>query len=128
MSFNLYDSHFQTSFRKKKNIYIYIYSQRFSFLPDNLAIVVRLHDTSCQENKVHYMLIRLFSCPFSFVPKGFGFSDKPQPGYGFDYTLGGNCFICPNNGGYYSFVMTAEYVMSLPSVRFHLLSRCVCLS
>eukprot|EP00256_Glycine_max_P060044 XP_014628753.1 uncharacterized hydrolase YNR064C-like [Glycine max] len=28
---------------------------------------------------------------------GFGFSDKPQPRYGFDYTLDGNCFSGPNN-------------------------------
>lgn len=33
---------------------------------------------------------------YSFI-SGFGFSDKPQPRYGFDYTLDGNCFSGPNN-------------------------------
>lgn len=37
-------------------------------------------------------LLPLICSPLS----GFGFSDKPQPGYGFDYTLDGKC-LEPNN-------------------------------
>lgn len=57
---------------------------------------------------------------------GFGFSDKPQPGYGFDYTLDGNCFTCIDKGRYeqnvhyaYSFSILlcfAEYVSSFESL------------
>nr|POF20946.1 hypothetical protein CFP56_57983 [Quercus suber] len=43
---------------------------------------------------------------------GFGFSDKPQPGYGFDYTLG-------------EYVSSLESLINELAIRFHLLSRCV---
>ncbi|KAK7845597.1 hypothetical protein CFP56_009154 [Quercus suber] len=50
-----------------------------------------------------------FPVLFSFVPKGFGFSDKPQPGYGFDYTLG-------------EYVSSLESLINELAIRFHLLS------
>jgi len=31
--------------------------------------------------------------PFSFSISGFGFSDKSQPKYGFDYTIDGNWLL-----------------------------------
>ncbi|XP_065634257.1 uncharacterized protein LOC112009319 isoform X2 [Quercus suber] len=46
---------------------------------------------------------------FSFSG-GFGFSDKPQPGYGFDYTLG-------------EYVSSLESLINELAIRFHLLSR-----
>lgn len=53
----------------------------------------------CQTQSIVTFILRDFyvtneNTPF-LVPTGFGFSDKPQPGYGFDYSLPGNCFFSP---------------------------------
>lgn len=73
------------------------YSSAFNlFLEINIVMVVRLHLII----KYSFLLWQLEKFPFLLFLSsiGFGFSDKPQPGYGFDYTLDGNFFVSINNG------------------------------
>jgi hypothetical protein len=70
----------------------------FQFLLENKCCC-SYQIASYHELILHHMLIREVSCPSFLSSIGFGFSDKPQPGYGFDYTLDGNCFISLDSGG-----------------------------